>query len=53
MAGTEHLRGHPFKLQRKLIRTNVHRTAFSQRVVGAWYGLPDEVVLSETVETFK
>ncbi|VDL91782.1 unnamed protein product [Schistocephalus solidus] len=35
LAGTEHLRGHPFKLQRKLVHTDVHRNAFAQRVVGA------------------
>ncbi|VDM06333.1 unnamed protein product [Schistocephalus solidus] len=46
LAGTEHLRGHHFKMQRKLIHTDVHRNASSQRVVGAWDRLPDEVVLS-------
>ncbi|VDL99224.1 unnamed protein product [Schistocephalus solidus] len=46
MAGTEHLRGHPFKLQRKFVHTEVRRNAFSQRVVGAWNGLPEDVVSS-------
>ncbi|VDL99073.1 unnamed protein product [Schistocephalus solidus] len=52
LAGTEHLRGYPFILQRKLVHTDVRRNAFLQRVVGVWNGLPDEVVLSETVDTF-
>uniref|UniRef100_A0A183TEG2 tRNA pseudouridine(13) synthase TruD n=1 Tax=Schistocephalus solidus TaxID=70667 RepID=A0A183TEG2_SCHSO len=52
LAEMEQLRGHPFKLQRKLVHTDVRRNAFSQRVLGAWNGLPDEVVLSETVGTF-
>ncbi|VDM02021.1 unnamed protein product [Schistocephalus solidus] len=43
LAGTEHLRGHPFKLHRKFVHMEVRRNAFSQRVVGAWNGLPDEI----------
>ncbi|VDM06352.1 unnamed protein product [Schistocephalus solidus] len=41
LAGMEHLRGHPFKLQRKLAHTDVRQNGFSQRVVGAWNGLLD------------
>uniref|UniRef100_A0A183SC82 Endo/exonuclease/phosphatase domain-containing protein n=1 Tax=Schistocephalus solidus TaxID=70667 RepID=A0A183SC82_SCHSO len=33
LAGMKHLRGHPFKLPRKLVNTDVHRNTFSQRVV--------------------
>ncbi|VDL98121.1 unnamed protein product [Schistocephalus solidus] len=46
-AETDNLRGHPNKLQRKLAHMDVLRNAFSQRVVGAWNGLPDEVILGE------
>ncbi|BHF73034.1 hypothetical protein SprV_0401610800 [Sparganum proliferum] len=53
LAGTDRLRGHPFKLQRKLAHSDVRRNAFSHRVIGARNGLPDAVVLSETVESFK
>ncbi|BHF78310.1 Ubiquitin-conjugating enzyme E2 J1 [Sparganum proliferum] len=53
LAGTNRLRGHPFKLQRKLAHLDVRRNAFSHRVIGAWNGLPDAVILSETVESFK
>ncbi|VDL87956.1 unnamed protein product, partial [Schistocephalus solidus] len=35
-AGTEHLWGYPFKLPMKLVHKDVHRDAFSPRVVGAW-----------------
>ncbi|VDM03210.1 unnamed protein product [Schistocephalus solidus] len=41
LAGTEHLRGHPFKLQMKLVYTDVRLNAFSQRVVGAWNEVPE------------
>ncbi len=53
LAGTDHLRGHPFKLLRKPAHLDVRRNAFSQRVIGAWNGLPDEVVFSETLDIFK
>ncbi|BHF62279.1 hypothetical protein SprV_0200526100 [Sparganum proliferum] len=53
LAGTDRLRGHPFKLQRKRAHSDVRRNAFSQRVIGAWNGLPDAVVLSESVKSFK
>ncbi|VDL94240.1 unnamed protein product, partial [Schistocephalus solidus] len=53
LAETEHLRGHLFKLQRKLVHMDIRWNAFSQRVVVAWNQLPDEVVLSETVDKFK
>ncbi|VDL94693.1 unnamed protein product [Schistocephalus solidus] len=39
LAGTVHLRGHPFKLQRKFIHADIRRNVFSQRVVGTWNGL--------------
>ncbi|BHF79744.1 hypothetical protein SprV_0702286700 [Sparganum proliferum] len=53
LAGTDRLRGHPFKLQWKLASSDVRRNAFSHRVIGAWNGLPEAVVFSETVESFK
>ncbi|BHF74020.1 hypothetical protein SprV_0401710400 [Sparganum proliferum] len=53
LAGNDRLRGHPLKLQRKLAQSDVRRNAFSHRFIGAWNGLPDAVVLSETVESFK
>ncbi|VDM03759.1 unnamed protein product [Schistocephalus solidus] len=35
LAWTQQLGGHPFKLQRQLVPTNVRRIIFSQSVVGA------------------
>ncbi|BHF71964.1 hypothetical protein SprV_0401502600 [Sparganum proliferum] len=52
LAGTDRLRGHPFKLQRKLAHSDVRRKAFSHWVIWAWNGLPDAVVHSENVEFF-
>ncbi|VDL97481.1 unnamed protein product [Schistocephalus solidus] len=43
LAGTEHLRAHFFTLHSNLVHTDVRRNAYSQRVVGAWDRLPDEV----------
>ncbi|VDL96094.1 unnamed protein product [Schistocephalus solidus] len=34
LAETEHLRGHPFKLQRKLVHADVRQNAFSKE--GRW-----------------
>ena len=53
VARTDRLCGHPFKLQRKRAHSDVRRNAFSHRVIGAWNGLPDAVVLSESVKSFK
>ncbi|VDL90134.1 unnamed protein product [Schistocephalus solidus] len=53
LAEKEHLRVHPFKLQRKLVHMEVQWNAFSWRNFGAWNGHPDEVILSETVEIVK
>ncbi|BHF81487.1 hypothetical protein SprV_0802461700 [Sparganum proliferum] len=41
LAGTDRLRNHHFKQQRKLAHSDVRRNAFSHRVIGAWNGLPD------------
>ncbi|BHF69458.1 hypothetical protein SprV_0301250300 [Sparganum proliferum] len=35
LAGTDRLRGHPFKLQRKRTDSDVRRNAYSHRVIGA------------------
>nr|VZI39815.1 unnamed protein product [Spirometra erinaceieuropaei] len=53
MARTERLRGHLFKLQRKRAHSDVRQNAFSHRVIGAWNGRPDAVVLSESAKSFK
>ncbi|VDN12584.1 unnamed protein product [Dibothriocephalus latus] len=52
-ARTDHLQGHPLKLQRKPNHMDVRRSAFSQRAIGAWSELPEEMVLSDTVDTSK
>ncbi|BHF84958.1 hypothetical protein SprV_1002811300 [Sparganum proliferum] len=44
LAGTDRLRNHHFKQQRKLAHSDVRRNAFSHRVIGAWNGLPDAMV---------
>ncbi|VDN15902.1 unnamed protein product [Dibothriocephalus latus] len=53
LARIYHLWGHPFHLQMKPVPMVFQRNAFPQRVIRTWNGLPDEGVLSDTVETFK
>uniref|UniRef100_A0A0X3NPL3 Uncharacterized protein n=1 Tax=Schistocephalus solidus TaxID=70667 RepID=A0A0X3NPL3_SCHSO len=52
LAGKEHLQGHPFILQRNLAHTDVRKNAFSQKVVGAWNILPDEVSFQKLLKHF-
>nr|VZI46288.1 unnamed protein product [Spirometra erinaceieuropaei] len=53
LATTTHLRGHPFKLRVPQGRLNVRKYFFSNRVVEPWNNLPETVVMSQSVETFK
>jgi len=42
-----------FKLDRGRAKYNLRKYYFTNRVVNAWNSLPDRVVLSETINTFK
>ncbi|BHF85025.1 hypothetical protein SprV_1002818300 [Sparganum proliferum] len=53
LAGTDRLRNHHFKQQRKLAHSDVRRNAFSHRVIGAWNGLPDAMMALADVEVFE
>ena len=46
-------RGHPFKLQKPRHRLHRRNKFFSTRVVDHWNQLPEHVVLSKNVNTFK
>ena len=46
-------RGHCFKLQKVRSRLDVRKYFFTQRVVNEWNGLPESVVLSNSVNGFK
>jgi len=52
MSGTN-LRGHAFKLYKSAFKTNVGKFSFSNRIVEHWNSLPQHVVSSNTVNTFK
>ena len=46
-------RGHRFKLKSKRCRLDVRKYFFSQRVVNEWNSLPESVVMSTSVNSFK
>ena len=46
-------RGHRFKLKIKRSRLDVRKYLFSQRVADEWNGLPESVVTSASVNSFK
>ena len=53
LATTTNLRGNSLKLRGSRCRLDVRKYCFSQRVVGAWNGLPEDVIMADTTETFK
>ncbi|BHF80349.1 hypothetical protein SprV_0702347400 [Sparganum proliferum] len=53
LATISNLRGHPFKLRVPQCRLNVRKYFFSNRVVEPWNNLPETIVMSQSVETFK
>ena len=50
---TTGLRGHEFKLYKSALSTNIIEFYFSNRIVDDWNSLPQHVVSSNTVNTFK
>ena len=52
-AENSYTRGHCYKLRRPQSRTNIGQNRFTSRVVSDWNALPDEVVESPTINTFK
>ena len=44
-------RGHPLKVVRKCVKTNIRKYFFSNRVVNCWNSLPSKAI--QTVATFK
>jgi len=46
-------RGNVFKLDKGRAKYDLGKYYFTNRVVNAWNSLPDHVVLSETINTFK
>ena len=46
-------RGNVFKLNKGRAKYDLHKYYVTNRVVNAWNSLPDHIVLSETINTFK
>ncbi|BHF62260.1 hypothetical protein SprV_0200524100 [Sparganum proliferum] len=53
LATTTNLRGHPLKLRVTGARLDTRKFFLSNRVVSAWNALPEDVVMSASVDTFK
>ena len=51
--GPYNTRGHSMKLDQKRCHTDIKRFTFSQRIIGKWNTLPEYVIGSKTVDTFK
>ncbi|BHF76699.1 hypothetical protein SprV_0501979800 [Sparganum proliferum] len=51
LATTTNLRGHPLKLRVTGARLDIRKFFFSNRVVAAWNALPEDVVMSGSVDT--
>ena len=50
---TTGFRGHEFKLYKKAFSTNLGKFSFSNRIFDGWNSLPQHIVSSNTVKTFK
>ena len=48
-----HLRGHQYKLEIERFRTNIRKHNFRNRVANTWNNLPQDIVNSPTLNTFK
>ena len=46
-------RGHKYKLEKSRSRLDIRKYCFSNRIVDAWNGLPDQVVSCENLNKFK
>jgi len=53
LAGTNHLRGHPFKLYKQSAQKLVRRNYFTRRIINKWNNLPDYIVCSDSLSNFK
>jgi hypothetical protein len=53
LQGINRTRGHSLKLEKVRSRLEIRRNFFSQRVINNWNALPQEVVESTSVNTFK
>ena len=50
---TSHTRSNRFKIYKKYSRTSIRCFTFSQRIINDWNSLPNDVVTSPNVLTFK
>ena len=46
-------RGHPLKLTKQHVHTNLFKSFFTNRIINDWNSLPSSVVMSETINSFK
>ena len=53
MYGDSKVRGHTYKIVKNSFRLDIRKIFFSNRLVDAWYELPQYVVDAVTVNSFK
>ena len=46
-------RGHSFKLTKRSVNTSKFRYFFTNRIINDWNALPQHVVISKTINSFK
>ena len=46
-------RSHPFKLYKPRVNTNKYHYFFTNRIINTWNNLPENVVMAETINSFK
>jgi len=53
LSNSTRTRGHSFKLLKPVCRTNLQLSSFSCRAINSWNSLPDDIVESTNLHTFK
>jgi hypothetical protein len=53
LANSNNLRGNSFKIFKERSKLNIRKNCFSQRVINCWNGLPNNVVCSDSINSFK
>ena len=53
ISSMDNLCGHSLKLYKEHFHKVIHKDLYSQRVIDQWNGMPEEVVKTKTLNSFK